>query len=1243
MRLKTHQLINLFKVSFLAVCLLVASVSFAQLEFIENKGQWEKEVDYKSNISNGAFFLQQQGFTVLLQNEKDMQQMSERMHGHFHDAKGNEKSNEKYVDDFSPVTIHQHAYRVRFIGASGFVKAVPDKILPTYNNYFIGNDPSKWQGDCRLYQAVTYNDMYPNIDVRYYTNQGTLKYDIIVQPGGDIDNIVLKYEGADKLSIKNKELVIGTSVGEIKELYPYTYQVTKEGRQVLDCKYVLDEKTNTIRFKVKDPDPTATIVIDPTLIFCSFTGSFADNWGYTATPGPDGSMYAGGIAFETGYPVTTGAFQTTFNGGRPDDANGPYDIAIMKLSPNGNTRLYATYLGGNGNEQPHSMICDAQGNLVVAGRTNSPAVRASGQIPFPVTAPVQGSCEGYDIFVTKFNAAGTGILGSIRMGGSKDDGVNIKPKYADLGVPGQRDGAYDTRRNYGDDARSEVILDGSNNVYLASCTQSSDFPVSATALQPSFGGGGPIIQQDGIIAKFPSNLSSVTFATYFGGDGNDACFVLALSPTNGNLYVGGGTNSTNLPGNKAGTIYPTYQGGGTDGFVTQITSNGSGIIRTTYIGTHDNNPTADGFDLVYGLQFDKFGYPYIMGTTTGSWQAQNATFSNAGGKQFISKLQQDLSGYVYTTMFGTNSPSPNISPVAFLVDRCQNVYVSGWGGVLETTKQYPNAGTSGLDFLITSGAVQSRTDGSDFFFFVLEKDARSQLYGTYFGQLGGFTDHVDGGTSRFDANGIIYQAICANCGNGSTPGVFFPTTPGVAGPRNNSSSCNEAVVKIEMNFGGVGANIRTIINNIPDAVSGCNPLKIEAFDSLSKAQSFFWNWGDGSKIDTLHGRSDTTHLFNLPAGVDERYYTIMLVAEDSNTCNVRDTAYKRIKVSTNFATLGFTKTKIPPCTNLAYEFTNQSRAFIGSFDNKGFVWDFGDGTTDTGSISYNPVHQYASTGTYVVRLCVVDSFVCNSPDCFTDTLRISSVTRAIFSTPPSGCVPYTPVFTNTSLGGEEWLWDFGDGTTSTEFEPANKVYTSVGTYTIRLTVIDSSTCNITDDTTITITVFPIPVAFGTANPVIGEANKPISFFDASTGAVRVLWDFGDGETSTDRNPQHTFNESKDFTVNLIAFNEAGCSDTFPITVTAKVIPLLDLPNAFTPGKFGINGTISVVGFGIGKMDWRIYNRWGQLIFHTSNRKEGWDGTYKGAVQPMDVYTYTLDVQFTDGKKYRKTGDITLLK
>ncbi len=1211
---------------------LLPAAGFGQLQFVENKGQWEPEVDFKAEVPNGAFFLQQKGFTVLLQNQDDLNALSERIHGHTHDDGTAAKT---INPDFSPVVVHNHAYRVHFAGASSLVKALPDKALPGYNNYFIGNDQSKWKGGCKIFQGVTYQDMYPNIDVRYYTDQGALKYDIIVHPGGNVQDIALRYEGADKLSIKNKELVIGTSVGDVKELYPYTYQVGSTGRQSIDCKYVIDEKTSTVRFKLKDYDPAATIVIDPTLIFCSFTGSTKDNWGYTATPGPDGSLFAGGIAFSAGFPVSVGAFQTVFAGGADEDPNGGYDIAIIKLSANGVNRLYGTYLGGSNNEQPHSMICDQQGNLIVAGRTSSPISGAAGKA-YPVTVPEVGPCGKYDIVVTKFNAAGTAILGSMRLGGTADDGINIKSKYSQLDVPGQTDGAYDTRRNYGDDARSEVILDKDNNIYLASSTQSTDFPVSGTSIQTSFGGGGQYIKQDGVILKFNPSLSAVTFATYFGGSGNDACFVLSINPLTGKLYVAGGTTSTDLPGDRTGTINSTYQGGVTDGFVTEVEPDGSAIIKTTYIGTNDNSSSTDGNDLVYGIQFDKFGFPYIMGATTGNWQAVNAAFKNTGGKQFIAKLQPDLSAYVYTTMFGTNATVPNISPVAFLVDRCQNVYVSGWGGALNTSKQYPNAGTGGMEFLITPGAVQSNTDRNDFFFFVLEKNATSQLYGTFFGQSGGFTDHVDGGTSRFDANGIIYQAICANCGN--TPGVFFPTTPGVWAPRNGSGACNEAAVKIEMNFGGVGASVKATINGVVDTV-GCVPLNITFTDTLAKGKRYVWDYGDGTKRDTTIAPNNRVNHIYTAVG----YFRLMLISIDSTTCNIADTAYTTVRVGNNTVYPDFNAVKTGGCESLTFQFNNTTTAVVPSFHANTFTWDFGDGTTPQVA-GFGPVsHTYAAAGTYNVKLVVNDSIFCNSPDSVTKPVRLAINVTAKFETPANGCAPYSAVFTNTSLGGTDFVWDFGDGSASSAEVNPTHLYANPGSYTIRLRAIDTSTCNKIHDTTFTIRVFPVPTAGFAFSPNPGETNKPINFTNTSTGAVSYLWDFGDGETSEQANPSHLFNDSKVFNVCLSVFNEAGCSDTICQSVTAKVIPLLDVPNAFTPGRFGQNSIIEVKGFGIGKIDWRIYNRWGQLIFQTSNRKEGWDGTYKGAIQPMDVYTYTLDVEFTDGKKFRKTGDITLLR
>ena len=1183
----------------------------AQLQFIENKGQWDSKVNFKADVQSGSFFMEDNGFTVLQHNTNDLSAMAGLAHGHLSTESCEKGSEKKTVTPSQNFTLRSHAYNVHFEGALKNVLISPDKPLPTYNNYFLGNDPAKWQSNCKIYQAVTYKNMYPNIDVRYYTDAGTLKYDIIVRPGGNVNDIALRYDGIDKLEVKNKELVIGTSVGEVKELYPYSYQLQKDTRQSLDCKYSVTG--NLVRFKIKAYLPNETIVIDPTLIFASFTGSSKDNWGYTATPGPDGSLFAGGISFGDGYPVSLGAFDQTYNGGLNEDSNGPYDIAIIKFSPDGVNRVFATYLGGSGNEQPHSMICDAQGNLIIAGRSSSR--------DFPKLVPLIGPGGGYDIVVTKFNAAGNLLLGSVVIGGSSDDGVNIRKKFD---TP---DGAETTRRNYGDDARSEVILDRNNNIYVASCTQSSNFPIAGSAIQPAFGGG----KQDGVILQFNSNLSVKIFSTYFGGNGSDACFVLSINPLTGNVYIAGGTSSTGLPGDKTGVINAAFQGGEVDGFVTQIRPDGSSVIKTTYLGTSGN-------DLVYGIQFDKFGFPYITGTTSGNWPVINAVFSNSGGKQFISKLKPDLSAFIYSTVFGTNSPIPNLSITAFLVDRCQNVYVSGWGGKFNHDRGYPNAGTTGLP--LTNDAIAPKTtDGNDFYFFILEKNATSQLFGSFYGQKGGFDDHVDGGTSRFDANGIIYQAICANCGGRSNPSVVFPTTAGVWATRNGSDNCNEAAVKIEMNFGGVGASIKTTINGVIDTV-GCVPMTVKLTDTLAKGKMYIWDYGDPTnpKKDTTYAPNNSvSHIYNTVGT-----FQLMVVAIDSATCNISDTAFSQVRVGNNLLKPDFIATKNGGCQSLSFQFQNTTTAALPNYTNNSFLWDYGDNTPAQRAGNVTTFHTYAAAGTYIVKLLSDDVNFCNTPTSISHTVRLADSVRARFTTPDKGCVPYLAQFTNTSLGGIDFLWDFGDGTTSTNVNPTH-LYATTGTYIVTLTATDISTCNRTDKYTFSIVVYSIPVAGFSFSPNPTKPNKAVDFTNSSNGASNYLWDFGDGQTSTLQSPTHLFNATGTYKTCLVAFNAAGCTDTFCLDVAVIVLPLLDVPNAFTPGKFGNNGVVKVVGYGVAKMDWKIYNRWGQNVFSSSSQNEGWDGTFNGVIQPMDVYTYTLDVEFSDGKKFRKTGDISLLR
>jgi len=1188
------------------------------LEFVENKGQWDQKIKFKGLMNNGAFFLQEKGFTVVQSRNEDL----DKLNAYYHSTQSEQKETihkrtspatkiyvPAAVQTNEAITVHSHAYNVQFLNATTPTIS-PDKPLDTYSNYFIGNDPAQWKANVKTFQAVTYNNLYQGVDVRYYTNNEKLKYDIIVNPTADISRIAMQYDGVEDLQVKNEQLVIKTSIGETRELAPYAYQVINGVKKEVAVRFKVTGKT--VQFSVADYNKNAILVIDPTLIFSTFTGSTADNWGYTATYGPDGSFYAGGIVFGSGFPTNPGAFQTNYAGGTQEDQSPGYDIGIMKFSPNGTNRIYATYIGGSGNEQPHSLIVDGQGNLVIGGRSNS--------INYPTTAPTVGSGGSYDIILTKLNAAGSAIIGSRKIGGTASDGVNIRPKYA---AP---PGAESIRRNYGDDARSEVILDGAGNIYLASSTQSQNFPVTPGAFQPVYGGG----RQDGVVIKATPDLSGILFSSFLGGNNDDAAFVLALNPTTNNIYVGGNTVSTNMPGDKTGVINSTFQGGICDGFVSIISNDGSSLTKTSYFGT-------PGADMLYGIQFDKFGFPYIMGATTGSWPVLNAAFSQAGGKQFISKLKPDLSGYEYSTVYGTNSPAPNISPIAFLVDRCENVYVSGWGGSINTSQTYPNSGTTGLS--VTPDAIQKTTDGSDFYFFVLEKNATRQLYGSFFGQFytgsGGGGEHVDGGTSRFDRQGIIYQAMCANCERTAT----FPTTPGVWSPTNRSSGCNLAAIKIAFNLAGIAASIQSTINGVPRDTSGCVPLTVDFTDTVASGKSYRWNFGDGTPdVTTTNPR--TSHTYNNVGS-----YLVKLVSLDSSSCNISDSAYTTIRVRNDEALLGFTPVKLPPCQSTAYQFTNNTTVATGKpFSNASFRWDFGDKTPPVITGLQPVTHTFPGVGTYNVRLTLIDTNFCNEPDSIVKEVRISPNVQAQFKTPSSGCAPYTAIINNISAGGQQFYWDFGDGTTSTATNPSH-LYSTPGIYTIRLKAVDSATCNVEDSARLTISVGGKPVASFTYSPNPPQENTPVDFFNSSTGASLYKWNFGDGDTlntTLTTAIRHIFNETKKFTTCLVAINNIGCMDTTCQDLQAKVIPLLDVPNAFTPNGDGINDKVFVRGYGITKMTWRIYNRWGTLVFQTSDRSQGWDGTYKGARQPQEVYNYVLDVEFGDGTSFTKKGDITLL-
>ena len=1194
------------------------------LEFVENKGQWPEAIKFQAQTVAGAFALQNNGYRVLVHNPQDLAALN---------THPREKNYASTIPENFDGVLHSHAYEVKFLNANPNPTIVPEKIQSSYNNYFIGNDSTKWASGCKIYKAVVYKEVYPGIDIRYYTNEAQLKYDIIVHPGGDVSKIALYIDGADGIKIKNRALEIKTNVTTVSELAPYTYQLKQEGKKEVTCDYSV--KGNIVKFSIAgDYDKTETLVIDPSIVFYGYTGSTADNWGFTATYDPQGNFYAGGIVFGSFglYPVSNGAFQTTFGGGVPEGDISAIDIGIMKFDPSGANRVYATYIGGRGNEQPHSLVVDAAGNLIIAGRTSSGS-----------TYPVKGlSSYGplgglYDIIVTKLNTTGTALIGSMRIGGSGDDGVNIRPNYTRPQV------SESTRRNYGDDARSEVIVDGAGNIILASATQSNDFKVSAGAFQLTAGAKTATRLQDGVVIKMTPNLDAVIFSSYLGGNDDDAAFVLAINPLTGFIYVAGATASTDFPGSKAGVLFGTNQGN-IDGFVTIISPDGTRQIATSYFGT-------SGADIIYGIQFDKYGFPYIMGTTTVAWPIINSPFNSGGnqanGKQFISKLQPDLTQFLYSANFGTSTGSfPNISPTAFLVDRCENVYVSGWGGTL--APGFPSAGTKGLT-TFGAGQLSTTTDGEDLYFFVLERSAKNILYATFFGSITGANgplgDHVDGGTSRFDKNGTIYQSVCSCLGSNPAPGTALRGTAGVWSPNNmsadpNSAHCNLLAIKLAFNLAGVGAGLKASIKGTVRDTSGCVPMTVDFTDTLAQGKSYVWDFGDGT-TPVKSTNATISHNFT-QVGI----YKVMLVAIDSSTCNIADTTYINMHVRNDDASLSFVSNKIPPCDKLTFEFDNTSTGPASKpFSNKSFTWDFGDGTklaAGSGIVT----HMYAVGGAYNVKLTLNDTNYCNSPDSLIKQISLSPNVIANFTFPAAACAPFSAVFKNTSTAGQQFFWDFGDGATSTQTSPTH-VYLRPGTYLVQLIAVDPNTCNKRDTITKNVTVVNKPTASFTYTPNPTMPNMPIQLVNTSAGGVSYKWIFGDGKTlvtaKRDTTISYQYQKTGTYNVCLVVFNAAGCSDTTCTQIDISVEVGYSVPNAFSPNGDGVNDKVFVRGFGISKVSFQIFNRWGELVFATTDINTGWDGYYKGKLQPQDVYHYSAVVEFYTGEKLAKKGDITLLR
>lgn len=802
--------------------------------FTENKGQWPQQVAYRARVPGGALFVERNAFTYTLHTGGPLAHHGNAHHG-------------------PAPSVHAHAFRVQFEGAA---KAVPEgsDTQPHYANFFLGNDPAGWGTGCSIYAGVALRELYPGIDLRLDGRAG-LKYEFLVAAGADPGLVQLRFEGQDDLRLEEGRLIVTTTAGTVTEEAPVAWQETPAGRKAVACAFRL--AGDRVFFDLPHGhDPAYPLVIDPVLSFGSYSGSAADNFGFTATYDAEGHLYGGGIVFGAGYPATLGVLNPSFN-------SGTIDIGLSKFAPDGSSLIWSTYLGGSGNETPQSLVVNLNNELYLLGST--------GSADFPVTpgafdpifnggtsisgsAPVEwagltggygyGHANGTDIVVAHFSADATALIGSTYVGGSGNDGVN---------------NALPLSHNYGDHFRGEIALDLQEWPVVSTSTQSTDIPVSPNAPQPTYGGGA----QDAYLFRMDPALTTIQ-ATFYGGNGADSGYGVQFD-SNGQVFTTGGTTSTDLA--MPGTPAQGAHSGGADGYIARWSAGLDQLFSATYLGT-------PAFDQSYFVQLDLDDDVYVVGQTHGSYPVSAGVYSNPGSTQFIHKYDHDLSGSQWSTVIGSGLGDENISPSAFLVSDCGQIYFSGWGGVVNAFGQAPNSTTSGLP--TTADAFQGSTTGSDFYLMVLEEDATALNYATFFGGASS-TEHVDGGTSRFDKHGTVYQAVCAGCqGNND-----FPTTPNAWSTTNGSFNCNLGVFKFDLLQPTAEIGL-----DGPDYA--CLSDAHVSFVNLSVGGTIFdWSFGDGT---------DTTAFAPGHTYTAAGSYTVRLVLSDDDVCTSNDTAYVTITI-----------------------------------------------------------------------------------------------------------------------------------------------------------------------------------------------------------------------------------------------------------------------------------------------------------------------------------------------------------
>ena len=585
------------------------------------------------------------------------------------------------------------ALRMKAIGANVRADLVGLDPLPGKSNYFLGQDSRQWRTGIHHYARVRYRDVYPGIDLVVYGSHSRLEYDFVISPGKDPAGILLAFSGPERVFIDERgDLVLRTAAGEFRQPKPTVYQEVSGVRRRVDGRYVLRGR-GCVGFRICGHDPKLPLVIDPVLSYSTYLGGSGDE-GFDSRIAVDsaGNAYVVGTTDSPNFPTIPGAQLGSL---------GATDVFIAKLDPEGSALLYSTVLGGSRGDSGFDIEIDSAGNAYVTGKTSS--------LDFPTTPGALRTASSGGAFVVKLNTTGAALI-------------------------------YST---YLDSAAAEaygIAVDAAGSAYVTGTTFSAEFPTTPGALQRTIRGGNDIF-----IAKLSAAGNTLVYSTFLGGTANETASSIAVDGA-GSAYVAGGGHSRDFPTTPGAFQRTKGAGESEDAFIAKLTSDGSALVYSTYLGGSGPEGAVD-------LAIDSVGNAYLTGltfstdfpTTPGAFQRTLAGNSDA----FVTKLNAQGRALVYSTLLG--GPN-NDGGASIAVDSAASAYLTG---------------TSSRNFPVTTDAFQAALRGSTDAFVAKLNVGGSLAYSTF---LGG--DDNEGGTGiAIDPTGNAYVVGITGSGN-------FPTTPG---------------------------------------------------------------------------------------------------------------------------------------------------------------------------------------------------------------------------------------------------------------------------------------------------------------------------------------------------------------------------------------------------------------------------------------------------------------------------------